>query len=179
MIFSATDIPGAYLITPERHEDERGFFARSYCAEEFADHGIAFIPAQSNISHNKQAFTLRGMHFHAPPYEETKLVSCSAGRLFDVAVDLRPASPAYKKWIGFELSPENGLAFFIPAGCAHGFLTLEDHTNVFYQMSPTYTPGHDRGFRWDDEEIGIDWPRKPQVMSDKDRAFDKFGSENG
>jgi len=175
MKFNETDIQGAYLIEPERYEDERGYFTRSYCADEFAAQGIPFILAQSNISYNKTAFTLRGMHYHKTPYEETKLVRCSAGRLFDVAVDLRPLSPSYRKWVGFELSRENGLGIFIPAGCAHGFLTLEDHTEVAYQMSPAYTPGHDHGFRWDDPDIGINWPADPAIISDKDKGLENFG----
>lgn len=171
MKITETLIPGAYFIEPEYIRDERGYFARSYCRQEFAEHGIDFLPMQSNISYNKAAFTLRGMHFHAAPYEETKLVRCSAGRMFDVAVDLRPNSPTFKKWIGVELSRENGGALFIPAGCAHGFLTLEDETDVFYQMSPAYVSGHDRGFRWDDPAIGINWPAEPKVISEKDRML--------
>ena len=171
MKITETLIPGAYFIEPECITDERGYFARSYCSQEFAEHGIDFLPVQSNVSYNKSAFTLRGMHFHAAPYEETKLVRCSAGRLFDVAVDLRESSPTYKKWIGVELSRKNGCALFIPAGCAHGFLTLEDETEVFYQMSPAYVAGYDRGFRWDDPDIGINWPAEPRVISMRDREL--------
>ena len=168
MIFTETEIDGTFLIEPEFIEDERGYFARSFCQEEFAHAGIDFLPVQCNVSYNKKAHTLRGMHFHAAPYEEAKLVRCSSGRIFDVAVDIRPASPSFKKWIGFELSRENGRALFIPAGCAHGFLTLEEDSEVFYQMSPAYTPGHDRGFHWNDPTIGIDWPASPKVISSRD-----------
>ncbi|MFC4273503.1 dTDP-4-dehydrorhamnose 3,5-epimerase [Sneathiella chungangensis] len=171
MIFTETEIAGVFLIEPEVIEDERGHFARSFCTREFADHGIDFLPVQSNISANNSAYTLRGMHFHAAPHEETKLVRCSAGKIFDVAVDIRPHSPSFRNWIGVELSRKNGRALFIPAGCAHGFLTLEDDSEVFYQMSPAYTPGHDRGFRWDDPVIGIDWPGEPKVISARDAGL--------
>lgn len=171
MIFTETEIAGVFLIEPEVIEDERGHFARSFCAREFSDHGIDFLPVQSNISANKSAYTLRGMHFHAAPHEETKLVRCSAGKIFDVAVDIRPDSPSFRKWIGVELSRENGRALFIPEGCAHGFLTLEDDSEVFYQMSPAYTPGHDRGFRWNDPAVGIDWPDEPKMISARDAGL--------
>ena len=171
MIFNETEIKGVYLIEPEFIEDDRGYFTRTFCEAEFARVGINFHPVQSNISYNKKAYTLRGMHFHAPPYEETKLVRCSAGKIFDVAVDIRVGSPSFKKWVGFELSRKNGRALLIPAGCAHGFLTFEDDSEVFYQMSPVYTPGHDRGFRWNDPAIGINWPGEPKVISKKDREL--------
>lgn len=168
MIFNETEIKGVYLIEPEFIEDERGYFARSFCENEFKEAGIDFHPVQSNVSNNKKAYTLRGMHFHAAPYEETKLVRCSAGKIFDVVVDIRPKSPSFRKWLGIELSRENGRVLYIPAGCAHGFLTLENDSEVFYQMSPAYTPGHDRGFRWNDSAIGIDWPGEPKVISARD-----------
>ncbi len=168
MNFAETEISGVYLVEPEFIEDNRGYFTRSFCEEEFAAAGINFLPVQSNVSYNKKAYTLRGMHFHAAPYAETKLVRCSAGKVFDVAVDIRPNSPSFKKWVGFELSRKNGRALFIPAGCAHGFLTLEDDSEVSYQMSPAYTAGHDRGFRWDDPAIGITWPGEPKVISTRD-----------
>ncbi|WP_339631851.1 dTDP-4-dehydrorhamnose 3,5-epimerase [uncultured Sneathiella sp.] len=171
MIFLETEISGVHLVEPEFIEDERGYFTRSFCEREFADAGIKFLPIQCNISYNKKAYTLRGMHFLAAPYEETKLVRCSAGKIFDVAVDIRPNSPSFKKWVGFELSRENARALFIPAGCAHGFLTLEDETEVFYQMSPAYVPGHDRGFRWNDPAIGIKWPAEPKVISARDAGL--------
>ncbi len=174
MIFCETEIPGAFILKPERFEDERGYFVRTFCQHEFKEKGISFSPVQGNISNNKTAFTLRGMHFHTPPYEETKLVRCSAGRLFDVAVDLRLQSPAYKKWVGVELSRENGFGFFIPAGCAHGFLTLEDDTDVSYQMSPLFEAGHDKGIHWQDPEIGIHWPDEPRILSEKDKQLPKL-----
>ncbi len=171
MKFKETSIPGAFILSPERHEDDRGYFARAFCEAEFADAGITFHPVQSNVSYNRSAYTLRGMHYHAPPFEEAKLVRCSAGRLFDVVVDLRPDSSAYRKWVGVELSRNNGRSFFIPPGCAHGFLTLEDETEVFYQMSPAFEPGHDRGFHWNDPTIAIDWPGFPRVISEKDQML--------
>lgn len=168
MIFNETEIKGVYLIEPEFIKDERGYFARTFCENEFKEAGIVFHPVQSNVSNNKKAYTLRGMHFHAAPYEETKLVRCSAGKVFDVVVDIRSESPSFRKWLGVELSRENGRAFYIPTGCAHGFLTLENDSEVFYQMGPAYTPGHDRGFRWNDPTIDIDWPGEPKVISARD-----------
>lgn len=174
MKFTATKILDVFILDLQRHEDDRGYFARTFCEAEFAEQGLAFNPVQSNLSHNKLAHTLRGMHYHAAPYEERKLVRCSAGRIFDVVVDIRPASPSFKHWIGMDLSAENGRGLYIPAGCAHGFLTLEDNSNVFYQMGPAFTPGHDRGFRWDDPEIAIKWPAVPVVISEKDQLLDNF-----
>jgi len=174
MMFQKTAIPGAFIVEPERHEDNRGYFARSFCEAEFKEQNISFQPVQSNLSYNRTALTLRGMHFHTPPYEETKLVRCSTGRIFDVAVDLRENSPAFKKWVSVELSRKNGKAFFIPTGCAHGFLTLEDETEVFYQMGPLFTPGHDTGFHWNDPNIAIEWPEKPVVISQKDQDLKEF-----
>lgn len=174
MIFKETGIPDVFLIEPELIEDDRGYFTRSFCQSEFTDHNIDFLPVQCNISYNKTAYTLRGMHFHAAPYEEVKLVRCSAGKIFDVAVDIRPNSPSFKKWVGVELSRENGHALFIPAGCAHGFMTLEDDCEVFYQMSPAFTPGHDRGFRWNTPELDIDWPASPKVISARDIELGTF-----
>lgn len=172
MIFKETNIDGAWLIEPERFEDDRGFFTRAFCPEEFEGQGIDFNPVQSNISHNKKALTLRGMHYHVAPYQEAKLVRCTSGRIFDVLVDLRPKSSSYKKWFGSELSPKNGNALFIPPGCAHGFLTLEDYSDVFYQMSPLYTPGHDCGFRWNDPQIAIEWPEEPVIISSRDATYE-------
>ncbi|TNE33695.1 MAG: dTDP-4-dehydrorhamnose 3,5-epimerase [Alphaproteobacteria bacterium] len=174
MKITETNLSGVYLIEPDFIEDSRGFFTRAFCQDEFASAGIDFAPVQSNISHNRLAYTLRGMHFQAAPYAETKLVRCTSGRLFDVAVDLRESSPTYRQWTGLDLSRQNAKALFIPAGCAHGFLTLEDETEVFYQMSPAFVPGHDRGFRFDDPAIGITWPKTPKVISEKDLALPLF-----
>ena len=171
MIFTETAIPGVHLLEPQRHEDERGYFTRTFCEQEFKENGIDFSPVQGNTSFNKSPLTLRGLHFHASPYEETKLVRCGAGRLFDVVVDVREDSAAYGEWIGFELSRENGRGLFIPAGCAHGFLTLDADTEVLYLMSPAYKAGYDRGVHWQDPDIGIQWPGEPLVLSDKDRSL--------
>lgn len=174
MKFQETAISGVFIVAPERHEDSRGYFTRSFCEAEFKEQNISFQPVQSNISYNQTALTLRGMHFHTAPYEETKLVRCSTGRIFDVAVDLRKKSSTFKQWVGVELSRKNGKALFIPAGCAHGFLTLEDETEVFYQMSPSFTPGHDTGFHWNDPNIAIEWPEKPVVISLKDQDLKEY-----
>ena len=168
MKFKETKIPGAYQLIRETHTDNRGYFARTYCAPEFSENGIDFQPAQGNISFNARAKTLRGMHFHKPPYQEDKLVYCSAGKIFDVIVDIRISSHTFGQWYGVELSRINGAGLFIPKGCAHGFLTLEDNSEVSYLMSPSYTPGYDSGFRWDDPTFGILWPATPEVISSKD-----------
>ncbi len=169
MKFNETKIPGAYLLTREPLTDDRGYFARTYCIQEFLNKGIEFQPYQGNISYNKSAKTLRGMHFHNHPYQENKLVYCTSGSIFDVIVDIRPDSDTFGKWHGTELSKENGMGIFIPKGCAHGFLTLQECTEVSYLMSPSYVAGYDAGFIWDDPKVGIKWPATPIVISDKDQ----------
>jgi len=171
MIFNRLDISGAFLIERQRHEDNRGYFARTFCEQEFIDHGISFKPVQANISYNEKPLTLRGMHFHTPPQEEEKLVSCNSGRVFDVIVDIRPSSQTYGTWFGTELSRKNGKSLFIPKGCAHGFLTLEEFSEVTYLMSPSYVSGYEAGIRWDDSDIKIEWPEKPMIISEKDEAL--------
>ena len=161
MIVTETTIPGAYVIDVERKEDERGFFARTWCAEEFRARGLADVVAQSSISYNARRGTLRGMHYQVAPHEETKLVRCTMGAIFDVLLDLRT-----QRWEGFELTAENRRALYIPRGVAHGFLTLIDHTEVLYQMDVPYAPESVRGVRWD--AFGIEWPFAPVVLSDKD-----------
>ena len=159
MIFTPTPISGVFVIEPETHADERGFFARTWCAHEFAAHGIDVPFVQCNISFNRHRGTLRGMHFDEPPFAETKLVRCTRGALFDVAIDLRPDSPTYRNHVGVTLTPEAANMLFIPEGLAHGFLTLADDTEVCYQMSEFYVPGRPtRGVRWDDPAFGIEWP---------------------
>lgn len=175
MIFTEAAIPGVFLVGIEPASDDRGFFARLQCPEEFARHGLAFSPAQTSLSRNIAAGTLRGMHFQAAPMAETKLVRVVRGAAFDVVVDLRPHSPTFRRWVGYELSARNGQAMFIPEGIAHGFLTLEPDTDVLYQIAPAYTPGHDRGVRWDDPAFGIEWPRRPEVISARDAAYADFG----
>jgi dTDP-4-dehydrorhamnose 3,5-epimerase len=174
MRFHEAELPGVFVIELDRFEDERGFFARLHCPDEFARAGASFAPAQTSLSHNAAAGTLRGMHYQAPPVAETKLVRVVRGSAFDVLVDLRPDSPTYRRWAGFELSAGNGTAVFIPEGLAHGFITLEPDTDVLYQIAPDYTPGHDRGVRWDDPAFAIAWPRQPAVISERDASYPNF-----
>jgi len=170
--FSTTTIPGVWLIAPEPRHDERGFFARTFCADEFAAHGLNPVLVQCATSFNRRRGTLRGMHYQAAPHEEEKLVRCTRGAIFDVVVDLRPASPTLYQWTSAELSADNHQMLYIPAGCAHGFLTLADGAEVFYQMSAAHHPESSRGVRWDDPLLAIRWPGEgPVVMSDRDRGF--------
>lgn len=174
MRFEPTIIPGAFHVQAVPHEDDRGLFARIYCPEEFSAAGIDFTPTQINISTNTHRFTLRGLHYQDAPYSEAKLVRAISGSAFDVIVDLRPASPAYRRWISTTLSEQTLNAIFIPEGCAHGFLTLEDSTSLLYQMGRPYVPGHARGYRYDDPAFGIGWPHGPGVLSDADAIWPKF-----
>lgn len=174
MLFSATEIAGAFLIRPERREDERGFFARTWCEREFTEHGIDPRIVQHSVSFNRRRGTLRGMHFQAPPHAENKLVSCSAGSIFDVIVDLRADSPSYRRWLGFNLTAENLDALFVPGGCAHGFITLADDTVVRYDISEFHSPGAERGIRYDDPAFGVVWPLAPVVISPRDLGFPPY-----
>jgi dTDP-4-dehydrorhamnose 3,5-epimerase len=174
MIFKETPLPGAYLIELEAHQDERGSFARSWCAREFAAHGLNPRIAQCNVSYNVRRGTLRGLHYQIRPFEEAKLVRCTRGALYDVIVDLRRDSPSYRKWTGALLTPDNGLMIYVPEGCAHGFLTMEDRTEVHYQISEFYAPDHARGFRWNDPAFGISWPAAVEVISDRDRTYPDY-----
>ncbi|NQU02537.1 MAG: dTDP-4-dehydrorhamnose 3,5-epimerase [Syntrophaceae bacterium] len=175
MIFKETKLKGAYIIEFEPLEDERGFFARSFCQKEFAEHGLNLRVAQCNISHNKKKDTLRGMHYQVAPYEEAKLVSCIRGAMYDVIVDLRADSTSYCQWFAVELTSENYKMLYIPMGFAHGFQTLEDDTVVFYQMSEFYHPECVRGVRWDDLAFGIEWPEvSKRIISDKDQSYKNF-----
>lgn len=179
MIFSEQAVAGVVLIEPERIADERGWFARTYDAGEFAERGLAPEIAQCSVSFNARAGTLRGMHFQAAPHGETKLVRCTRGAIFDVAVDLRRDSASYGSWAGVELTQENGRALLIPVGCAHGFQTLVDATEVLYQISTPYVPGAGRGVRWDDPAFGIEWPAPPsgtRIMSDRDASYPDFAT---
>jgi dTDP-4-dehydrorhamnose 3,5-epimerase len=170
MIFSPTKLPGAFIIDIEPHEDERGFFARSWCREEVAAHGLNPRLVQCNVSFNQKRGTLRGLHLQLAPYAEAKIVRCTRGRLYDVAVDLRPDSATFHHWVAVELTAHNRRMLYVPEGMAHGFETLEDQTEVFYQMSESYHPEAARGVRWNDAALGIRWPLLPPVLSDKDRA---------
>lgn len=176
MRFTETPLAGAYLIDLERREDERGFFARSWCADEFKQHGLNPRLVQCNLSFNKKRGTLRGMHYQAEPYPEAKLVRCTMGAIYDVIIDLRPASPTFKQWFGVELTAENRRALYIPIGCAHGFQTLVDHSEVFYQMSEFFHPECARGVRWNDPCFGIIWPIDPPILSQRDQSYEDFCS---
>ena len=171
MKFLKTPLAGAYVIEAERIEDSRGFFARSFCVDEFARHGLDPSIAQCNISFNRIAATLRGMHYQIAPHEEIKVVRCTMGAIYDVIVDLRPESEAYGRWYAVELTAENRKALYIPKGFAHGFQTLSDNSEVLYQMSEFYHPESARGMRWDDPAFGITWPLPEPILSDRDRSY--------
>jgi len=174
MIFDETQIPGVFEIRPELVHDSRGFFARSWCEKEFAARGLNFRLAQCNISGNPRRNTLRGMHYQAPPFAESKLIRCTRGSVYDVAVDLRRDSPTYLRWTSSVLNAQGHNMLYIPEGCAHGFLTLEDDCEVFYQMSEFYHPEAARGFRWNDPAFGIRWPRQAEIISDRDACYPDF-----
>lgn len=171
MKFEETSLPGVFLIGLEPAGDDRGFFARTWCRREFAEHGLTAEIDQVNVSQNNLAGTLRGMHMQTAPYAEAKLVRCIRGTVFDIAVDMRESSESYLHWVGYELSDKNRNALFIPEGFAHGYLTLTDDTEVFYLASESYAPGAEAGFRYNDPKIGIEWPADINVISDKDAAW--------
>jgi len=172
--FSATTIAGAWVIDLERHEDERGFFARTFCRDEFAAHGLRTSFVQCNLSSNARRGTLRGMHYQAKPHEEAKVVSCSRGAVYDVVLDLRRDSPTFRRWEGFELSAANRRMLYIAEGLAHGFQSLADETDVFYLMSESYDKKAERGVRWNDPAFGIRWPIADPVLSSRDAAYPDF-----
>ncbi len=169
-----TEIEGAWALHLEPHADERGFFARSFCRDEFEVLGINPAVVQCNVSFNDRAGTLRGMHYQLAPSAEAKLVRCTSGGIYDAIVDLRPDSPSYRTWIAVELTADNREALYVPEGCAHGFQTLADRTEVFYQMSEFYAPQAARGFRYDDPQFGIEWPRDVACISDKDLELEPY-----
>ncbi|HEV8373633.1 MAG TPA: dTDP-4-dehydrorhamnose 3,5-epimerase [Actinomycetota bacterium] len=171
MRFTETKVAGAFLIEPEPIGDERGLFARTFCREEFEAHGLSPVVAQCNLSFNHRRGTLRGLHYQAAPHGEAKLVRCTRGAIWDVAVDLRPGSPTYLAWFAAELSDGNRAALYIPEGCAHGFLSLTDAAEVAYQMSAPYAPGAARGVRWDDPAFGIEWPGEVLVINQRDASY--------
>ena len=164
----------AWVLHLDRHVDERGSFARTYCEVEFAEHGMPTHFPQSNISTNRVGGTLRGMHFNSPRFAEAKLVRCTRGAIYDVIVDLRTTSPTFCESFGIELDADGGVSLFIPEGFAHGFVTLVDHCDVMYSMGRIYAPDAALGFRWDDPAFGIRWPREPRVISDRDASFPDF-----
>jgi dTDP-4-dehydrorhamnose 3,5-epimerase len=172
--FRETALPGAYLVEPERHADERGFFARTWCRREFAERGLDSELAQCSVSFNAKRGTWRGMHYQAAPDEEAKLVRCTAGTIWDVIVDLRPESPTFRKHFAAELTAGNRVALYVPKRFAHGFLTLEDGTEVFYQMSAFHAPASARGFRWNDPAFNIAPPMPIAVISERDRSYPDF-----
>lgn len=174
MQFLTTSLPGVFEIRIERHCDERGFFARSWCEREFAAHGLNPGLVQCSISFNARKGTLRGMHFQAAPCAEAKLVRCTTGSIHDVVLDLRPESPTYKNWVTLTLSAQNRSMAYIPEGCAHGFITLEDDTEVFYQMSEFFAPESAQGVRWNDPAFGIVWPTQVEVISKRDADYPDF-----
>jgi dTDP-4-dehydrorhamnose 3,5-epimerase len=169
MKFTPAKIPGVWIVEQERFADDRGYFARTWCADEFAAHGLISGLAQCSTSFNLRRGTLRGLHYQIAPYEEDKLVRCTRGAIFDVAVDLRPGSPTYRHWTSVELTEANGLAFYIPKGFAHGFQTLADNSEVFYQMPQTYQPAAGRGLRWNSPWCSVTWPLPDPNLSEKDR----------
>jgi len=172
MIFRETALKGAFVIEPELKEDERGFFARAWCQRELAAHGLNPNVVQANLSYNRHRHTLRGMHYQKPPNEETKLVRCIRGAIYDVIVDLRAGSPTYRQWVGVTLSAENRHMIYVPEGFAHGFQTLEDATELFYLMTKFYAPGAEAGARWDDPAFGIRWPEAgTRIIADRDQNW--------
>ena len=172
MIFTETELKGAYIIEPERLEDERGFFARSFCQREFEAHGLNPRLVQCSISFNWRKGTIRGMHYQAAPCEEAKLVRCTMGAIYDVIIDLRPGSRTFTQWVAVELTAQNRTMLYVLEGLAHGFQTLEDDTEVFYQISEFYHPECTRGIRWDDPAFGIEWPlAENPILLDKDRGY--------
>jgi dTDP-4-dehydrorhamnose 3,5-epimerase len=175
LIFTETDLADAYLIDLEQLEDERGFFARAWDVNEFAERGLSTRLVQANVAFNRSAGTLRGMHYQAEPHAEAKLVRCTRGAVYDVIIDLRPHSATHARWLAVELTAENGRMLYVPEGFAHGYQTLVDETETFYLVSEFYEPQAERGVRWDDPLFAIDWPKTAnRIMSDKDRKWPDF-----
>jgi dTDP-4-dehydrorhamnose 3,5-epimerase len=175
MALRETGIEGTFVVAPEFFEDERGFFAPAWSEREFAERGVGAHFIESNISFNLRRGTLRGLHYQAAPHGQAKLVRCTRGRIFDVGVDLRPGSPTFRRWVAAELSAENRLLLYLPAEFAHGYLTLEDDTEVHYFVDNVYAPDASRGARWDDPAFGIEWPEiSPLTINERDRAYPPF-----
>jgi dTDP-4-dehydrorhamnose 3,5-epimerase len=174
MIFHETKLPGVFEIQLEPKPDDRGFFARCWCEKEFEANKLNPKLVQCSISFNSRKGTLRGMHYQEAPYRETKLVRCTSGSLFDVVLDLRPDSPTYRDWVAVLLTPANHHMVYVPEGCAHGLLTLEDNTEVFYQMAEVFNAESARGVRWDDPAFRISWPSAVEVISERDRTYPDF-----
>ena len=179
MIFTESPLPGAYVVDLEPLRDERGFFARSYCAEEFAARGLGPELRQCSVSYNARTGTLRGLHYQCAPHEEHKLVRCTAGAIYDVIVDIRASSPTYRRWFGAELTRDNRRSLFIPPGFAHGFVSLADETEVYYMISVAHAPQFSRGLRWNDPAFAIAWPLVPLVISARDAAYPLLDASDG
>ena len=173
-----TGVAGVHIIEPEPFRDDRGLFARTWDPAVLSAHGLDAHVAQSSTSWSERVGTLRGLHYQAAPHQEAKLVRCTQGAVFDVAVDLRPASPTYLQWVGLELTADNRRAVYIPRGCAHGFITMTEGAEVYYQISTKYAPEAARGCPWNDPAFGIRWPRQPVVVSDRDRSWPAFVAES-
>jgi dTDP-4-dehydrorhamnose 3,5-epimerase len=171
MHFIETGIPGAWVIDPAPHQDDRGRFLRAWCSREFSERGVQFAPVQANMGYSIAKGTLRGLHFQQAPALEAKLIRCTRGAIFDVVVDLRPSSLSYGKWYGTELTAENGRMLYVPEHCAHGYQTLEDDTEMYYMTSQYYTAGAARGVRFDDPVFCINWPLTPTIISQQDRNW--------
>jgi dTDP-4-dehydrorhamnose 3,5-epimerase len=169
--FTETAIPGVWVIDPDFHKDDRGHFFRAWCTRELMDHGIDFAPVQANMGFSLRMGTLRGMHLQVEPALEAKLVRCTRGSMFDVALDLRTGSPSYGQWVSANLSAENGRMLYLPEGCAHGYQTLEDATEMHYMTSCAYSPSAARGVRFDDPAFGIRWPLSPSTISEQDMSW--------
>ena len=178
MIFNETPLAGAYVIELERFEDERGFFARTFCAREFRQHDLNAEFVQCNVSHNGRKGTLRGMHYQIGPHSEVKLIRCTRGGIFDVIVDIRKDSESYGQWFGIELDADTRRLLYVPEGLAHGFITLVDDTEVFYQMGSYHEPEAARGFRWNDPQFKIQWPFPPAVISSRDETYADYCPES-
>jgi dTDP-4-dehydrorhamnose 3,5-epimerase len=175
MLFTETELQGAYVVDLERREDERGFFARAWCADEFAEHGLSTRLVQANLSFNARKGTVRGMHFQVEPHAEDKLVRCTRGSIYDVIIDLRPESSTFKRWLGVELDADSRRALYVPQGFAHGYQTLVPETETFYQVSEYYTPEAEGGVRWNDPAFRIEWPDPANAfLSEKDRNWPDF-----
>jgi len=179
MIFTETALKGSFVIEPELLEDERGFFARTWSEREFAEHGLDPRGAECNTSFNKSKGTLRGMHYQSPPYEQAKMVRCTMGAIYDVIVDLREDSPTFTKWFAVELLATNRLMLYVPKGFAHGFQTLDERTEVYYQMSEIYVPNCSGGVRWNDPAFAIDWPPDERTIAFRDMNYPDFGGSGG
>ena len=174
MIFTETKLKGAFIVEVKKLEDERGFFGRAWCQNEFEEHGLASVIRQINTSYTKKKGTIRGMHYQIDPYREAKFIRCTRGRIYDVIIDLRKDSPTFMEWTGHELTADNYKMLFVPGNFAHGFVTLEDHSEIYYTVSEFYTPGSERGIRYDDPAFDIKWPIEVEVVSDKDKNHPPF-----